>query len=259
MTEPDRAESVEHIERLLKTDEEADLMVELISNFDLKNTADISQYLYKVLKSLPNELTESPETVAFAAKHSKKSGFDSSKTMLGMLANNVPTELNFSMSDNIYETATDALENPEIKHLVLIDDFSGTGRALETYVKWVNEKCDSIPRDRVKVHAFFFRALPATTNRVFVHRPCTLEIEAVLSKGISDYFKPKSFADKQIKVMETIEKSHGNVGSFSLGFGQSECLYACTGLSTPNNVFPIFWKKRAEGLPFHRPLLRRKQ
>lgn len=253
----DRSESIAHLEQLTYGDEQVDLIIDLLESFDFNTPNELTTFIYSSVKYIMTTLALDPKTVGFVAKKNEDGSFDSSKTILGLLQNIFPAESGFSKA-NIFPIARIALKNKDIENIILIDDFSGTGKSLDDYIIWMQEECEALNRESVKVHAFFFRALEATNSRKYQMPPDSLIIDKILPKGITDFYVGDKLVGEQISRMLAIEQKHGNIGKFSLGWGKSECLYSCEGISTPNNVFPIFWKRRSKKEPFHRPLLNRK-
>ena len=80
-----------------------------------------------------------------------------------------------------------------------------------------------------------------------------------MEKGISRRNVPLEEIESKIASMKVIESKFEKLKpEYSLGYSQSESLYACQSHSTPNNVFPVFWLQKDPKRKFHRPLLIRK-
>ena len=68
----------------------------------------------------------------------------------------------------------------------------------------------------------------------------------IFRKGISDYYSDDQ-RDGCLKTMAGIEDKLKVDSDFRLGYAQSEALISL--IRTPNNTFPVFWKKKDKSSP----------
>jgi len=142
--------------------------------------------------------------------------------------------------DRAYRTYRDS---PVHKNIILVDEFVGTGRTVVGRIELIERVFNENGITNFSVRA---RALVALESGIDAARESGYEVlaEHVLPKGISDCF-PSDTARKMVGLMLEIEsrlalECNGHELP-SLGYQESEALYARTDGNTPNNVFPVFW------------------
>ncbi len=140
--------------------------------------------------------------------------------------------------------ALEIVKSRSIDHIVLVDEFVGTG---ETATKSIKKFRQSLAAEDYFPKVFFAavvgmeNTMAAVANEVndlmYVHS---------LRRGISDSLPPSDRA-KALEAMAQLESNLAALGSrgalkkHHLGYKQTEALYSRAGGNTPNNVFPIFW------------------
>lgn len=158
-------------------------------------------------------------------------------------------------TDNFILKLTEAVENPNIKNIVLIDDFSGSGFSLEKFVRWIEKRADGAKAEK-NVYACFFCTMQATWDRDYPASLKKLFSVRTLSKGIADFYKET--APQMTALMKEIESSIPDFpDGYSLGYEASETLYISQGFNMPNNNFPIFWLKSTKNGVARKPLFHR--
>ncbi len=141
---------------------------------------------------------------------------------------------------------------------MLIDQFIGTGDTMANKARYVDDRArevEQLLKIKVELNLYIFsvaamafareqlEAFGATYERgKFMYDP---DIE--LAKGISEKFAAEDVPDK-IDLMKNLEAQLDrdpalyNMEEFpSLGYGESEALFAIAKENVPNSVFPIFW------------------
>lgn len=151
----------------------------------------------------------------------------------------------------------------ELKNVVLIDDFIGTGRtAVNTYNQVQKEIANSGFEIDLYVLTlggmnFGLRHLYKKTNARYKN----LYTQSKGSDGIESK-KEKRYMKKIIFRMETI-LSKGNINlkleDHRLGWGQSEAAYNVSRFNIPNNNYPIFWWNRYRNEEKRKPIFNRMQ
>jgi hypothetical protein len=138
----------------------------------------------------------------------------------------------------------------DTERLFLIDDYLGSGETVEECLAEV-QKNPLIESGKLKVICIacqneIFDSLNA--NGIATHS------STISKRGISDFNSTNEAAQK-IKIMLDIESYIPGGKFYSLGYNQSEALI--TMMRTPDNTFPIFWKKhRKEGKYYNAPFSR---
>ena len=135
------------------------------------------------------------------------------------------------------------IEEASNELVILVDDFVGSG---ETAVSAVNWFTDSFGTDPKQIIILSIAALEMGIDHV--RQKTGVEIYAYYNfrKGISDYYSDDQ-RDGCLKTMAGIEDKLKVDSDFRLGYAQSEALISL--IRTPNNTFPVFWKKKDKSSP----------
>ena len=131
-----------------------------------------------------------------------------------------------------------------IKNVILVDDFIGTGNTIKRRVSWFIQKLtDKGLSDDVQVYVIAIGAMEFA-------KPLLDGLDVIyyssvwLKKGISEYYEDSDLAEATAamgKLEEKLEPSVNRTKLPSFGYKQSEALFAIEPYNVPNNVFPIFW------------------
>lgn len=136
------------------------------------------------------------------------------------------------------------IKNLKINELViLVDDFIGSG---ETAVSAVNWLTDSFGTDPKQIVILSIAALEMGIDHVRQKTGVEVYAYYIFRKGISDYYSDDQ-RDGCLKTMAGIEDKLKVDSDFRLGYAQSEALISL--IRTPNNTFPVFWKKKDKSSP----------
>ena len=136
------------------------------------------------------------------------------------------------------------IKNLKINELViLVDDFIGSG---ETAVSAVNWLTDSFGTDPKQIIILSIAALEMGIDHVRQKTGVEVYAYYIFRKGISDYYSDDQ-RDGCLKTMAGIEDKLKVDSDFRLGYAQSEALISL--IRTPNNTFPVFWKKKDKSSP----------
>lgn len=136
------------------------------------------------------------------------------------------------------------IKNLKINELViLVDDFIGSG---ETAVSAVNWLTDNFGTDPKQIVILSIAALEMGIDHVRQKTGVEVYAYYIFRKGISDYYSDDQ-RDGCLKTMAGIEDKLKVDSDFRLGYAQSEALISL--IRTPNNTFPVFWKKKDKSSP----------
>ena len=119
--------------------------------------------------------------------------------------------------------------------IIMVDDFLGSGETVEAALKEVF-KIREISNTQIVV--FSLVALQMAID--FLNKyEIYYTVNIILERAISDFYQSPEKEEK-IRIMEEIESMiQGN--HYKFGYNNSEALI--TMVRTPDNTFPIFWKK----------------
>ncbi|MEQ9441729.1 MAG: phosphoribosyltransferase [Cyclobacteriaceae bacterium] len=226
---------------LFKGDEERELIKTLLGRFTYLDSGDIMQITQKIRQTVI-ESWKLESTNTFFVATSDNPEADGSQAFIQSLKNNFASwkERNFNNSvSNIEDFDNNS-------NIVLVDDFIGSGKTAIRRLKWVNDKLYELEKNKSRVYFIAIAGMEEGINNINKEFYEELFVAHKLHKGISDYFSD-SEKGKMLELMLTMEERLGakykrkKLRDFSLGYGKSEALYTVEALSTPNNVFPVFW------------------
>lgn len=188
---------------------------------------------------------------------------DSAQLMLQVLKPLLPERgwANVKKNNNFTRSFKDLSEFPIV---VLIDEFSGTGKTLLSRIK--NLKREAYLRGKslgTMISLEIYVAVMASMEdvRPVVGNHCAkFEAQIWLKKGISGH----SVGDEldtairnMIRLESMLQQNLLDVHFPSFGFGEAEALYSLDNANTPNSVFPIFWWRYLRDGTQRAPLLDR--
>lgn len=146
---------------------------------------------------------------------------------------------------NCFVSSLTALaEKASAGHLVLVDEFIGSGDSSIKRVKWLKSK---LPKS-MEPPKIYYAAIAAMEGGASLLKEHVDEVFSAytLKRGISDYYSERD-AEYKKEVMVGLEKTLSSVGKrgklkdHTLGYKKTESLYSRARGNTPNNVFPVFW------------------
>jgi hypothetical protein len=143
-----------------------------------------------------------------------------------------------------------ALRLSSKERLFLVDDYIGSGESFD-FCMMELKKNPTLPSASIKVVCI---AIQEETQINLIMGGYTILKTLVLKKGITDFNNPPYIEQKK-DLMREVERYIPGAKSYSLGYLETEALV--TMARTPDNTFPIFWKKfRKEGKHFEAPFAR---
>ena len=133
--------------------------------------------------------------------------------------------------------------NAQLKDIIIVDEFIGTGKTVLGRVKSIKEQFD-----RAELHDYNIKVKVLASTELGLNRILETGVDVtakiILRKGISQYYDEGKIQEK-IDLMLNFEKILSNKYNDrempSLGYGQAESLYYRLNTNLPNSVFPIFW------------------
>jgi len=147
-------------------------------------------------------------------------------------------------------------DNTNLKNIIILDEFSGTGDTIETRTDYLNKELKSqIPGRNFDIYVALICGMEKAEAKID-----KLGVKYFLSRtlkaGITGYENEKC-NDDLINYVKNIESRFlqkvNNHSIPSLGYGEAEALYYAENSNIPNSVFPIFWwKYLADGTQFDR-------
>ena len=226
---------------LCKSPEEAELILHVIENFSYFDADKTSLALEAIKCHIVNEWKLSPEETCFVCKDIEGKT-DSSAAIQQMIKTKFASEYIWKSNKNFKSNISNVIKDKEFNNVVIVDDFSGTGKSLEKLFSWFKEKRKEAKKENMRLYAAFLGSMEKQSSIM-----SRIEISGVyvfedLRKLISDFFNEDDAKNKK-NIMQKIAKNYGGISRrTSLGYDQSESGFAVQNLNTPNNVFPVIWK-----------------
>lgn len=135
-----------------------------------------------------------------------------------------------------------------LKSVVLIDDFIGTGGTAVKVVNNIRKEIDKCPYD-IKLFVFSLGAMDGGLRHLYKKTFIKYKNCYINKKGTELGFqrKDRKLTRHLIMNMELIlSKKNGSLilEDYRLGYGKSEALYSLSRFNLPNNNYPILWWNR---------------
>jgi hypothetical protein len=138
-------------------------------------------------------------------------------------------------------------------NIILFDDFIGTGETINTKFAWMKGHVGRSGASGVNLKLISIACMEEGFD-LLKSQGIDFFTPLVLKKGISGYHfnqdalnKKQQMLQLEAKLMDLVlikqrskTKSY-QLKHYSLGYEQSETLYAIEGMNISDNVFPIFW------------------
>jgi hypothetical protein len=239
------------------------LVCDLLNRFKFLNSTDRSSYAIRMVKQIVDvwKLSESNTQLVATTMDDEA---DSSQALLQELK---PRFIQYGWS-HVQTVNTMRWAGRKISaypNVVLIDEFSGTGKTINSRIRHLGSELRSLTRETSPGQAFTIRvcllASMADALRSIAETGVEVFTPIVLEKGISDYYDGENLASATTKMRRLESGLCAVVGDKplpSFGYGGAEALFS-TDANPPNSVFPVFWWPRSADGKKRRTVLTRQQ
>ncbi|MGQ0510524.1 MAG: phosphoribosyltransferase-like protein [Betaproteobacteria bacterium] len=131
----------------------------------------------------------------------------------------------------------------ERANLILVDEFSGTGRTVTNRITYIRNEAASRGAPVPEIRVCLFAAIEEAISTILAQGVECFVVHP-LKKGISGYLDGEE-AEAAKHTMRSLETTLAPVIRGeplpSLGYGGAEALYGAESYNAPNSVFPVFW------------------
>ncbi len=235
-------------------DEQRELVIDLINRFEYlpdSKFIDIMHELAEDLATDPHINENETMLVAMTAG----SGSDSGQFVLYGLKSILEKYgwRDYKQVNNYANVHRNYKKNPIYKHIILVDEFIGSGQTAQNRVNDIKKLLTKSGYTKFDVSV---RVLVASQVGLSKLSKAGISVKSCISleRGITEYYTSSLVMD-MITLMKEIEfllqDSYRGRDLPSLGYGAVEALYCRENGNTPNRVYPIFWK------PFYKDVLPR--
>lgn len=215
------------------------LIVDLLDRFTYFDGAGIQAAGKEIVHTIESVWDLSPSNTVITAKNIESQN-DSSGAMAYMMQGPFSAGNKDWIKGNFRNNIKDVLNDHNVRNLILIDDFSGSGKSLQKLLTWIE---NTKPKDSEKnVYACFLCAMYATYDQNYPSILKKLFSVKSIGRGISDHYK-EDLGEKVATMVEVEKELVGLPHKYRFGFEKTEALYACQNFNIPNNNFPVFWYK----------------
>jgi hypothetical protein len=231
---------------ICSTERDLELLVDLLEQFTFLFGQDFESCCDQVAAKIINGWNLGAQDTVLVAKHFESGRGDSSRVINMMMQPALAKTETGWLRSNFELSAKKAIKNSTFPNIVLVDDFSGSGRSASKFLEWAGELISTESLGEKNIYLAFFCAMEKTKE--FLPANDRIFIIQWLKRGISDYY-PANDAPSRLTDMLRLEKFLERLPPrYSLGFEKSESLYGAQNLNIPNNNFPIFWwNKKYDG------------
>ena len=136
------------------------------------------------------------------------------------------------------------------KHLVLVDDFIGSGKTILKALNWFDKEFEAKDINPTVTVLSISGCREGIERIQAAGRTCFCAV--TVPKGISDRWAEPELTEKK-QIMETLEarlqsrSAEKAFEKYRFGWGRQEAVFVRERGRTPNNVFPIFWWSYVSG------------
>jgi hypothetical protein len=237
--------------------EQRALLVELTENYSWISFNDYQSGIIKAMNQVEETELSTIRTIFFfpimrLSDEGKVKSAHSLIYMIKGLKGLLPKyrHIRFEILTKFNQLTNDAFNLAANERLFLVDDYLGSG---ETINDCLTEIINNSMLDAVQFKVICIACQKEIFDQLNGNGFAT-HTSHICFKGISDYNAAPDAAMKK-QIMLNIERYIPGGSHFSLGYNQSEALI--TMIRTPDNTFPIFWKKhRKDGKYYDAPFSR---
>ncbi len=228
---------------LCETDDQKKLLVDLISRFHFRSAQNHIDDLRAIASKISDGWKCSPEDTILVALEDR--ALADSTAMLVQQLKGPLAELGNWKTGNFISRLREGVERAKDgSNIVIVDDFSGSGKTIADKVAWLKKELVEAEKD-ASIRVAVGSAMEQSKELI---SPIVYDFYAVhwLSKGLHGHYQNDELVEA-IATMELIEGKlsvrHGQkkIQDYSFGWRKSEALYYLDGGNPPNNNFPIFW------------------
>lgn len=243
----DKKKELSELYQICETRDESKIVSYIVRNFLYLDGNETETSLKNIAKQIGEVWKLSPEDTCIACKDIDGKT-DSSAALQQMIKRLMPAFGPWKSNINFRSNLAKIMEDESVKNIVIIDDFSGTGKSLRKLIKWFDEKSAELKREKPKIFCAFIAAQASTLK---------ISEEKILD-GLFHVHKVKKLISESgdmdaataRKCIVDISTRYGGISrKIYLGYEDSEAAFNLQNLNTPNNVFPIFWKYSGNRIP----------
>lgn len=221
--------------------EEQYLICDLLRRFTYLDNSTFSDALRLIADHIEKGWCLSPENTLISARENSKFSDSSQLVAYNLKAGG---QLHGAWTTNRFLSRLRDIENSEVEHVILVDEFIGTGETMQKSVEYLRKKSVEWSQ-KFKIFVAVVAGMEFGLKRVCDVADSVYAVHS-LRKGISDHYSELDREQRilnMIRLEETLANmsNRGKLATHSLGYKKSEALYARHEGNTPNNVFPIFW------------------
>ena len=221
----------------IKYNEEKEICVKLLENFEYYGRQRVNFYLKKLHEKLINDYNISNENTVYSIIKNADGRANSSMEYFIEY-----TQINKVSRKNRIEDIG-RMKKPKVNQIVLIDDCIGTGKTVKTYIEMYK---DDLKNKKIYILLIYaIKEIADKLQKELLEMGYNIEI-ICLNKKMKAFTK-EVFQDKDDKEIQEIKKKfillskkHNIPENFELGYGETEGLVAFYN-NTPNNTLGIFW------------------
>lgn len=226
----------------LETDADRELMIELTRKYLVVGAGEYYKYMFDVFKKLINcnrDVMMDIDTIHIFPVQDKdypektKSGNMMCYLFQGLLMRRFDVFRNKRV--RIIETFDGLVKHKDdIKCLLVVDDFVGSGDTLLGCVNSIEEK--GIEKEKIKVLTL---VLQECGKKVADEYGVEIYTSVLRNKGITDNYSEQEAQEKKEQMKRISKRFKVKDKNLYLGYKESEGLVSM--IKTPNNTFPFYW------------------
>jgi hypothetical protein len=236
------------------TERQQELIFDLVSRFHYSGDADLRRSAEKIAQTISRDWKLSAFETRIVAI-ADRDEVDGSQFLTQALKQHFVRSEGWNSSHFLGQVTAVASFNTDIRNVVLIDDFIGTGKKISRKHKWVVKKLAELGCEA----EIFVCSMASMEASIPVLEGLEVKYfsDVWLKKGISDHFEGDALANARTDMIELESKLQDLPSGYKFGYKGSESIFYQEPFNVPNNVFPIFWWGLWASSKFEAPLFNR--
>jgi len=236
------------------TERQQALIFDLINRFHYSGDVDLRHSAARIAEIISKEWKLSASETKVVAIADKDEA-DGSQFLTQALRQHFSRDEGWSSSNFLSQITAVASFGADVKNVVLIDDFIGTGTKISRKFKWAEKKLGDLGC-KTAIYMCSMAAMEASKSVLDTLRGKYFS-DLWLKKGISDYFEGDALTNACSDMQQLEKKLDDLPANYRFGFKESESIFYQEPFNVSNNVFPVFWWDRWNTSDFGAPLFNR--
>lgn len=242
-----RLDEYEELRSFCETEEQRDLIYEMIKNFTYLSISDMKKEILNIVSYIEEKGCTPEDTIFYAFSDDRES--DSSQAFLYYMKTIFPTEKGWKGENFCGNIVKIKEHSTKYKNVFLVDDFSGSAQKVKNKYNFAIREIQKL-KHNCSIEVILLASMNIA-EEIIENRKIPYFSVMSLKRGLSDYFINDDLQNKSELMLQLEQKLKHTPQCRYFPFGKDKCeaLFYIDEFNIPNNVFPIFWwEKTLQGI-----------